>query len=73
MDTMYFKYAAHIYKLKLEPLFDGLFLGYWTYEVSKFGCGRTNLMVTMYSKYTAHMSSVGSHFLDGLVIGVMNT
>ena len=38
-------------------------LVYWTYKVSKFGYGRTKWMVTMYSKYTAHINSNGSHFL----------
>ena len=33
------------------------------YEVGKILENRTKLEVTMYSKYTAHISSNGSHFL----------
>ena len=38
------------------------------YFDSKFGYGQTKWMVTMYSKYTAHMSSNGSHLLTAWVL-----
>ena len=41
---------------------------YWTCKVSKLGYGWTKLLVTMYSKYTAHISSNRSQFLTTLFL-----
>ena len=67
---MYSKYPEHIayilyiyYKLKWKPFLEAWFLVNRAYKVSKNGYGRTKLDVTMYTKYTAHVSSNGSHFL----------
>ena len=44
-------------------------LVYLTYKVSKIVYGWTKLKVTMYSKYSAHVSSNGNHFLTaGLLV-----
>ena len=40
---------------------------HWTCNVSKFGFERTKWTVTMYFKYTAHISSNGSHSLTARV------
>ena len=59
----YVLYLYCTYKLKWKPLFDGVFLGVLSYEVMKVGGNRTKLYITMYSMYTAHISSNRSHFL----------
>ena len=76
MVTIYSKYYAHI------GLNGSHFLTVWcteqigsvhdvyhlTYKVSKFGYERRKWMITMYSKYTAHIGSNGSHFLTARVL-----
>ena len=82
MVTMYSKYTEHI-SLNWSHFLTAWFLVYWTYKsvldiyhwiykVSKLGYGQTKWMVTMYNKYTADITSTGSHFFDSWVIGVLN-
>ena len=53
----------------MEANFYGWFLGELNIKVSKIGYGCTKLEVTMFSKYTAQISSNEIHFLTvGLLV-----